>query len=452
MSKIANQELFETMPVARAVGKMAIPTVIGQLIVLAYNLADTFFLGRTNDPYMVAAAALILPVFNISLSVASVAGVGGSALLSALLGQSRHEEARRVYSFSVLLSLLLGLLFSLAALCFMQPLLKLLGADRNTFDFARSYATCVVVLGGIPTIMVNVLSNFVRSVGESGKAGFGVMLGGILNILLDPLFMFVLLPQGSEIFGAGIATFLSNCISCLYFVIVLLRLRKSTPLRLTSPKKLPEKSSIRKIFAAGVPNAFGTLLFDVDYIILDKLMSGYGGIALAAVGITLKAERLPLNVGIGICQGMLPIVAYNYSSKNYTRMKQVSHFCLRLGILCSVVSIALYEIFAGNIMRVFINEPQTVALGTDFLRIRCLATVFMFMSFYHVFLFNAYVRGKEATLLNIFRWGLFNIPMLFLFNRLFGMYGLVLSQVVSDVLTATVSFLVHKKFLRSRKI
>ena len=316
MDENKNRELFEHTPVARAVSKMAIPAIIGQLIILIYNMADTFFIGRTNNPFMVASASLILPVFNITLSIASLTGVGGGALISRLFGEHEDEEAKKVCSFSIYFAASMAILFSVATLLFMRPLLNVLGADEDTFAYARSYALFVIVIGGLPTIMTNVLSNLVRSVGESGKAGFGVTLGGVINIALDPLFMFVLLPKGQEIVGAGIATCLSNCISCLYFVITIKRLGNQSVLGLTSLSRLPEKASIRQVFAVGVPTALATLLFDVDYIVLDKLMSGYSNVALAAVGIVLKAERLPLNVGIGICQGMVPIVAYNYAAKS----------------------------------------------------------------------------------------------------------------------------------------
>ena len=443
-----NKELFEKMPVRKAVAKMAIPTIIGQLIVLIYSMADTFFIGRTNNPYMVAAASLILPVFNIALPIASVAGVGGGALVSRLLGTGKRDEAKKVFSFSVYISIAAALVYSLAIFIFMTPLLNLLGAGEDTFDYAYKYAFCVIVLGGLPTILGNVLSNMVRSIGDSAKAGFGVTLGGVINIILDPLFMFVLLPEGNEILGAGIATCLSNVISLIYFIVVIRRMGRDSILTMSSPALLPQKANALMIFTVGVPAAVATLLFDMDYIVLDRLMSGYGDIPLAAVGIVLKAERLPLNVGIGICQGMVPIVAYTFAQKNYSRMKEVSRFSLKCGIICAIISITLYEIFAPYIMRFFIDDAGTVMIGTNFLRIRCLATVFMFMSFYHVHLFNGYGRGKEALFLGVMRWAVFNIPMLFLLNAIFGMYGLVWSQLTADILTVILSFAVHRRYLK----
>lgn len=443
-----NTDIFENMPVAKAVSTMAIPTVIGQLIILIYNMADTFFIGRTNNPFMVAGASLILPIFNISLSIAGIAGVGGSALISRLLGEKRNDEAKKVYSFSIYLSLIAAAAFALCVLVFMKPLLHLLGAGNDTYTYARDYAICVIVCGGIPTVISNVLSSMLRSIGESKKAGFGVTMGGIVNIALDPLFMFVLLPDGKEIIGAGVATCLSNCISCLYFIIVILRLKGGSVLSLGSPAVLPEKKSVGEIFSVGIPSAITTLLFDVDYIVIDKLMSGYGDIALASVGIVLKAERLPLNIGVGLCQGMIPIVAYNYSAKNYKRMNSTKNFTCTVGLVCAAVSITLYELFAGQIMNFFIDDAQTVILGTTFLRIRCLATPLMFLSFFHVYIFNSFGEGKHALFLGVTRWLVLNIPMLFVLNHFIGMNGIVWSQVTADILTVILSVAVYKAYER----
>ncbi len=449
VSKVQNRDVFETLPVPRAVRTMVVPTIIGQLIILFYNIADTFFVGRTNAPLMVAGASLILPVFNICTALAGISGVGGGAQISRLLGEQRQDAARRVSSFCLWFAFLIGAAFSVGVLLFMDPLLRLLGAGADTFKYARSYALCVIVFGGIPTVMSNVMANLVRSVGESKKAGFGITMGGLINIALDPLFMFVIMPKGMEIVGAGIATCISNCISCGYFVIMIRRMGEDSVIRLNRPNVFPEREHIAKIFSVGVPSSIAGFLFDLDYIVIGRLMAGWSDVALAAVGIVLKAERLPLNIGVGICQGMVPIVAYNYSAKNYSRMREVTRFSLKLGIVCALIAIALYEIFAPFIMRFFIPDVQTVALGTGFLRIRSLATVLMFLSFFHVHLFNSYGKGGYAFFLAVMRWLAFNIPMLFLFNALFGMYGIVWAQLAADVLTVTLSFFVHHRYLKT---
>ncbi len=444
--KADQERIFESLPVPSALRVMIVPAVISQLIVLIYNMADTFYVGQTNNPYMVAAAALILPVFNITLCLAGLAGIGGGALISRLLGENREEEARRVSVFSLYLAILIAAVFALGMGIFMKPLLNLLGAGENTYEYARQYAFCVIVAGGIPTVLSNVLSNLIRSIGYSRQAGTGIVLGGLLNIALDPLFMFVLLPDGYEVLGAGAATCLSNCIACVYFIVVVCRMGKESIVTFHPKVGRPERESIAAVFTVGIPSAVATLLFDLDYVVIDKLMVSYHDLALAAIGIVLKVERFPLNVGIGICQGMMPLVAYNYAAGNKKRMEDTIRISRMLGLVIAGISILLYEIFAVQFIRLFISDAQTVEMASVFLRIRVLATPLMFLSFFTVYLFQAFGMGKRSLFLGMMRWLVFNIPMLFLLNAVFGMYGIVWSQVTADTLTVILSFYVYRKY------
>ena len=199
--------------------------------------------------------------------------------------------------------------------------------------------------------------------------------------------------------GVGVATLISNCCACAFFIVTILRQKTETVLRFRLPNGLPKSENVRSVFTVGIPSSIATLLFDIDYIVIDKLMSGYGDIALAAVGIVLKVERLPLNVGIGICQGMMPLVAYNYSSGDRKRMFRIIRFSLITGLIVGALSVTMYEILAGGIIRLFIADPETVRLGTDFLRIRCLATPLMFMSFFTVYTFQGFGRGERSLFL-----------------------------------------------------
>ena len=439
-----NKKLFEEMPVPQALATMAIPTVISQLIVLIYNMADTFYIGRTNNPYMVAGAALILPIFNVCIAVANI---GGGTLIARLLGAEEPHNARRVASFSVWFSVFAGLFFAVTTGIFMKPLLTMLGASAQTFTFARQYCSCVIVIGATSTITAMTMGNLLRNVGLSKQAGFAISMGGIINIILDPLFMFVLLPPGHEILGAGIATALSNTITCTYFVITILRLH-SPILHFSLRDGLPSAAHLASFFGVGLPAAMGPFLFDLDYIVLDKLMAAHSDIALAAIGIVLKAERLPLNVGIGLCLGMVPLAAYNYSSGNVPRMQAVLHAARTAGIVISLGSIVLYELFAPFLIRVFIGDAATISLGTDFLRIRVLATIMMFLSFIYVHYFQALGQGRTALFLIIMRWLMINIPMLFLLDLFFGQYGLAWSQLVSDTLVAILSWAIYRLAMR----
>lgn len=440
------ENIFQNLPIPTALRKMILPAVASQLIVLIYNMADTFFVGQTNNPYMVAGTSLILPVFNITLCLAGLAGIGGGSLIARLLGQSQEEEAKRVSAFSLYLGLLIAALFAVGIGIFMEPVLSLLGAGENTYEYARQYALCVIVIGGIPTVLSNVLSNLIRSIGRSKEASAGIILGGLLNIALDPIFMFVLFPDGYEVLGAGTATCISNCVAFLYFIVVLLRMGRNSVVTFSPRVGMPRKSSVIAVFGVGIPSAVATLLFDLDYVIIDKLMVSYYDLALAAIGIVLKVERFPLNVGIGICQGMLPLVAYNYSAGNAQRMNDAIRLSRRLGLVIAGISIVLYELFAVQFSHLFISDAQTVELASQFLRIRVLATPLMFLSFFTVYLFQAFGKGKISLFLGVTRWLIFNIPMLFLLNAIFGMFGIVWSQATADILTVLLSFFVYWKY------
>lgn len=442
----AREDVFAKLPVPAALRKMIIPAISSQLIVLIYNMADTFFVGQTNNPYMVAGTSLILPVFNITLCLAGLAGIGGGSLISRLLGQGKEEEARRVSAFSLYLGLTISALFAVGIAVFMEPVLGLLGAGENTFEYARQYALCVIVTGGVPTVLSNVLANLIRSIGRSKEASAGIILGGVLNIALDPLFMFVLLPEGHEVLGAGLATCLSNCTALVFFVVVLLRMGRDSVVTFSPRVGLPRGESVLAIFGVGVPSAITTFLFDLDYVILDKLMVSYDDLALAAVGIVLKVERFPLNVGIGICQGMLPLVAYNYSAGNKQRMEDIIRLARKLGLTIAGISIALYELFAVQFAHLFISDAQTVGLASQFLRIRVLATPLMFLCFFTVYMFQAFGKGRISLFLGVTRWLVLNIPMLFLLNAVFGMFGIVWSQVTADTLAMLLSFYVYWKY------
>ena len=436
-------ELFESLPVPVALRRMILPAAVSQIIVLIYTMADTFYIGRTNNSYMLAGASLILPVFNMLLCLSSLAGIGGGTLLSRLLGTGEEAEARRVSAFSFWLAVALSLAFSLGLGLLMGPALRFLGAGEKIFLYARQYSFCVIVLGAVPTVLSNVLANLVRSIGFSKEAGFGITLGAVLNIALDPVFMYLILPDGQQVLGVGIATLLSNCIACGYFFCILWRLRGRSVLTANPGVGLPQRRNIAAVFGVGIPSAVASLLFDLDYVVIDKLMVAYNEVALAAIGIVLKVERLPLNVGIGICQGMVPLVAYNCAAGNRKRMDRVIHLSLATGLAVAAGSILLYQLFTPWIVRAFISDAATVALAETFLRIRILATPLMFLSFFTVYIFQGFGNGRISLFLGVMRWAVFNIPMLYLLNHLVGMYGIVWSQIAADILTVSLSAWVY---------
>lgn len=436
--RLDSETVFAEMEPKQAVRYMAFPAIVSQLIVLLYNLADTFFLGQINDPYMVAGVSLILPVFNITLALGCLVGIGGGVLIPKMLARYEREEAERVLVYCLLLALIISAAFSVGLFALHSPLLRMLGAGENTFDYAWQYLFMVVVLGGVPTIMSNVLANLMRSISYAREAGIGVALGGGLNIIFDPLLLY-LLPREQAVFAVGLATLISNVISFAYLMWVLCKKQTELKLRLEWPH--PQSTSVKAVFTVGIPGAVGTLLFDIGYMILDRLMTNYGDIAMAGIGIVLKAERFPLQFGIGLCQGIVPLIAYCYARRDRQRMNKIIGYSCALGVVVGVVSIVLYELAAPAIIRFFIRDAGTVELGANFLRARAPAALFMFLCFFVVHIYQAFGRGGTALFLGIMRWAMLNFPMMFILDRVFGMYGLVWAQFTADVLAAMISWI-----------
>lgn len=441
-------QIFEKMPVPAALTKMAIPTIVSQLITLFYNMADTWFIGQTNNPYMVAASSLVLTVFMMTIAISNLFGVGGGTLAVRLLGSQQEAEARKVASLSLVMAGGAALVFSTLCLVFMEPLLLLLGASEHTLTYAKQYLLFVVVLGAVPTVLSSTMSAMLRNIGYSREAAFGLSMGGLLNVALDPLLMFVLLPNGYEVIGAALATMLSNYVAMGYFICMYRRVKGSSILEI--PRKIHriQKTSMQSLLGVGVPAAMSVLLFDVTNMVLNRLSASYGDYQLAAIGIVLKVERLPLNIGIGICLGMVPLVAYNYAAHNYKRMRSFFTTALFSGLCVAAISVVLYYFCAPWLIRAFIKESATAAYGIQFLRARCFATPFMFLSFHMVHFMQAVNRGKTSFYLAVIRQLCLNIPIMLILNALFGMIGIVWTQMVADILNVIVSYLIYSRVIR----
>lgn len=435
-------ELFEREKPAKALMTMALPTIASQVILLVYNLADTWFIGRTNNPYMIAASSLALTIYLAIVALANVFGVGGGSLMVRLQGEHKLEDAHRVASYSVSMSAIAAFAFSVVVLLFMDPLLRLLGASEKTLPYARQYILTTTVFGGLPTVLSMSMPQLLRNAGYAKEAGIGVGLGSLLNIALDPLFMFALLPQGKEVLGAGIATMLSNVCSLIYFIVVYWKLRDKTVLVL--PRRLERINSEhrRSLYSVGLPAAFSIFLFDLVTIVINRLTAAYGDIPLAAMGIVLKVERIPINVGLGVCLGMIPLIAYNYGSGNRDRMRQFFSLARTAILAFSCVCVVLFWLFAKPIVAAFISDEATVAQGISFLRGRCFALPFMMVGYHIVNYMNAVGKGKVSFLLALIRHIVLIIPLALLMNTLWGLNGLIWSQMIADFLNAIIAVVI----------
>ena len=444
--------IFEDYPIGKALSVMAFPTIMSQLITLIYNMTDTWFIGRTNNPYMVGAVVMVATIFLMVQTTSTIFGVGGGNQVVSLFGKGDNEEARKTASVSLLMAAGCSLVFSLACWIFRHPLLIFLGASENTYVYAEQYLILVVIIGGIPTVLSNTMSYMVRNVGYSKEAAFGLTAGGLLNIALDPLFMFVLLPHGYEVVGAALATMAANLFSMIYYMVVYVRIQKDTIIEIPRRIEKIRPESMKLIFSVGIPAGLALLFYDMSTIVLNRLSAGYGDQALAAMGIILKIERLPLNTGIGICLGMAPLLAYNYASGNHKRMKKFFSAARNAGLAQALFCVVIYFFFAGPLMQAFIRDPETVAVGTLILKARCFATPLMFLSFHMVYLMQSMQKGGMSLLLAFVRQIILNIPAMILLDHFYGMNGMIWSQVLADAVNVAFSYVMYAYVMKQEKL
>jgi len=428
------KELFETMSVPRAVATLAIPTIISQIVTMIYNVADTFFIGQMGDPYMVAAVTLVYPWFNLFTALGNLFGIGGSSLISRLLGAGRRDEVRHVSAFSFYGGMVVTLLFSVLSYVFRRPLLTFLGASAENYAYAENYLFHVILIGGLPTMLNMTMAHMLRSEGQARMASFGMMAGGILNMILDPLLIFGL---DWGLTGAAAATAASNYAAMLFFLVMLRRLRMNTSLSLN-----PRHFTLRyagQVFSVGLASALATTLANVSNMTLTKLAAGYGDLPVAACGIVKKVDMMPINVCMGLCQGFMPLVGYNYASGNYRRMKDVSLFSWKTALVIAACFMGVSLAFAPWILRFFIREEETARMGANFLRIACLSVPTTTLNFLVSYTLQAMGKGAQSAALTSCRQGVFNVPLLIVLNLVFGLYGLLWTQLVVDVLMLPLS-------------
>ena len=439
--------LFETMPIPKAVANLAVPTILSSLVMVLYNLADTYFVGMLNDPLQNAAVTLAAPVLLAFNAVNNLFGVGTSSMMSRALGRREYDMVRRSSAMGFYCALFCGTLFAMLCTLGKGPLLVLLGADEATTPATAAYMLWTVSCGAVPAILNVVLAYLVRSEGASFHASIGTMSGCLLNIVLDPIFI---MPWGLGMgaAGAGLATFLSNCAACAYFFILLYVKRKSTYV-CVNPRMLGwNKAIILGICGVGIPASIQNLLNVTGMTILNNFTSVFGADAIAAMGITQKIYMIPMYVALGLSQGIMPLISYNYSCKNYKRMKDTLFFTMKITLTFMAVVTVLFYLGAGILTGTFMKDAQVVAYGTKFMRGFCLGLVFLCVDFIAVGVFQATGKGKEALIFAIMRKIVLEIPALYLLNRLFPLYGLAYAQFAAEVVLAAAAVWVLIRMFR----
>lgn len=437
MENKKSMELFSNAPVSQAVLKNALPAMAAMLMVLVYNLADTFFIGQTHDALQVAAVSLATPVFLIFMAVGTMFGVGGTSVISRAMGEGRTEYAKKVCSFCMWGCVIVGVVMSACMLIFIDPILSLVGASADTWNLAKTYLLIVVCSG--PFVLIsNCYSNVVRTEGESAKAMMGTLIGNLINVVLDPI---LILGFGWNIAGAAIATVIGNVVGAGYYIAYFLRGKSSLSISL---KDFTMKNKVASaVLAIGVPAALGSVLMSVSQIIINSQMAEYGDMAIAAMGVAMKVVIITGMICMGLGQGIQPILGYCVGAKLWDRFKKVLRFSLVFAFFLSAVLTGICYLFTNQIVSAFLTDATAFGYAVQFSRI-LLTTSFLFGVFY--VLTNALQAMGAATaalVINVSRQGIIFIPALFILKAVMGMTGLIWAQPVADVVSLVIAYVLY---------
>ncbi len=430
-----NKDVFQGLSVPRAIAKFAIPTILSQLVTLLYNLADTFFVGHTNDPSQVAALTLSFPLFMTLTMVGNLFGIGANSFISRSLGQGEHKQASKASTFAFY-GAIVGVLVIITILAiFMTPILTVIGAvTPETFEATKAYLSWTVLYGGVPTVAALMLGHLIRAEGNTKQASIGMALGGILNIVLDYVFVSVM-SLGAQ--GAAIATCISNIISFLYLLQIILR-TKGTVIVLNPAKLRFEAQIVKQVILVGIPAAAIIVLGSSANIVLTHFMSQYGDVSIAAFGIVQKIGTISIQITVGLTQGIMPLLGYCYGAQDIKRLKEINKYSFIILGCYAAFCLIFVMTFAEPLIRLFISETETVVKGVQFLRIWFFCAPGMCFTNLFSSIFQAMGKWAHSLALSVIRQAGLLFPLLVIMNYFVGEMGLVYAQPISDTISLIV--------------
>lgn len=438
-----NTDLFEKAPVPKAVATMAVPTMISMLVVVIYNMADTFFIGQTKDPLQVAAVSLATPVFMIFMALGHLFGIGGSSAISRALGERRKDRAWHISSFCCYGSLGLGVMVAVISVLGMEQILHLIGASENTIGFARQYLTIISI--GAPTIMFSTaFANILRGEGASRESMVGNLLGTIVNIILDPV---MILGLGWGVSGAALATIIGNIAACFFYISYYVRGKSMLSIHVKDFRMGEEIAA--SVAAIGIPASLNNILMSFANIILNQALVGYGDTPVAAMGVALKSNMLVVLLQIGLCVGIQPLIGYNYGSGNKKRLMQVFKFTGVVSVIMGML-LTLFMIIARKTMiQVFINDAEVVSYGIRMVVALQLSAPFIGILFLCINTIQGMGKALPSLVLTVCRQGLIFIPLIFILNAMLGLDGVIYAQPAADYLSILVGIMICVHLFRS---
>lgn len=433
------QELFARAPIPRAYFKMALPVVLSMLVSLVYNMVDTWFIAQTQNTALVAGVSLCAPMFTLMVAMGDIFGLGGSSLISRLLGQGKEQRVRHVSAFCSYGAIAWGVLVGALMLIFRQPILRLLGASSDTMDSATDYF-CYLALGAPAIIFTLVPSNILRTEGMAVASMVGSITGAVVNIILDPIFIFGL-NMGAG--GAALATVLSNVVSSVLFIVLLAAKSQRLSVRLRDCSV--QGTELREILVIGVPASITNLMQSFAMTLTNRFLLPYGTENVAALGIALKVNMIVMLIMVGFAFGAQPLLGYNYGANNRERLRGLLKFDVLVQLVFSVVMTVVFLISAPQIIRIFMSDSGVIQAGSRILRCMVITMPLMGIILVCTTLFQSAGKAMPAFLLSISRQGVALLLCMVVLSAVFGFYGVILAQAAADVVSVILALVLLRR-------
>ncbi len=424
-------EILGSMDIKKSLFKLAIPAIIGMLINAVYNVVDRIYVGKLGTEAL-AATNVVFPLFALIGAVGLTFGLGAGSYVSRLLGQGNKELAQRTASTAIFSSMACGLGYTLIGLFFIVPILKFFGASETAMAYAVDYGK-YLTMGAIFTMMNMTMNNLLRSEGSPMIAMLSMLTGAIMNIILDPIFIFGL---KLGISGAAIATVISQMISTL--LLLSYYLRGKSALRIHFKFVTFSLALYGQIMKIGTPTFLRQVLASLSLVIVNHAAKSFGDSALAAIGIVNIIFLMAFYVLFGFNQGFQPLAGYNYGAKNYKRLNEAIRIAIIWASLYCIIITIIFTAFATPIVGAFSDDPAVLSIATKGLRVFSILLPFMGFILMITGLYQALGHAIGAAVLSLSRQGIFLIPTVLILPRFFGIDGIIFSQLVADFLTLIV--------------
>lgn len=422
-------ERLQNEPIWKSVLSNSIPAMIAMLMTLIYNMADLFFVGQTGQEIQVTAVSLATPLFLGFMSVGTIFGIGGTSLISRYFGSKDLEKVKSVSSFCLWSTIIIGTIVSLLVYSNVDHIVYMLGASQEAKPLVSNYLSIICISG--PFIMISAcLSNLVRAEGKARNAMIGMMLGNIINIILDPIFILIL---GLGTSGAAIATVIGNITGGLYFLVHIFKGDSAISGHIKDFSLDP--TLVKDVLLIGIPASLSSIFMSISQIVLNAEMATYGDLAVAGIGVATKVSMMTNMVFIGLGQGVQPLFGYAIGAKDEKRYRDIMRFSALFAFTLSTLITLFCYFNLNSIVGGFLKDGQSFDYAYSFSKIR-LSTSILFGVF--CVLLNALQAAgavKSSLIINISRQGLIFIPAVYILGKLYGEIGLIVAQPVADILS-----------------